>query len=313
VRIALHGATTTESWAYNIEHSPTAHIARTQLPDGSTRTVVDDPQQRTHAVILERGDLVRMDVTEPAHKAASSRDNVNFGSVSVREDVHAGVDRTTIQYHRGLDYDLGLLFLASIPMGLIVGTILSDPLAKENDGHLELAWTKPVSRERFAMAAIGVDTLAIAISQLLCIGVVLIATLLFAVPRFSYGEHVGWNIVVGLLAPIAWYAMLTAASSSLKRGPGLVVGMGWLFGIIVPGIAGGLSGATGNAIAAGFYAIFRALSYLDPISYMTFANHNSTIGTGLLGLSMPATTAALAMLSIVYIALSVLQWRRVEA
>jgi hypothetical protein len=137
---------------------------------------------------------------------------------------------------------------------------------------------------------------------------------MFIVPRFGYGPHVFWNILVALLAPISWYALLTAASASVKRGPGLVIGLGWMAAIIVPSVAGGLSEpAKYNTIASVFYAIFHALAYLDPISYLTFRNTESTIGTGLIGLPIQGVAAALAALIIGYIALSVLQWRRVEA
>ena len=313
VRISVHGPTP-DVWSSDLEHSPTAHVTHTQLPDGSTQTVVDDPQRHTYAVIRQSpsGEL-RMDIREPHSSAQSRHDHVSMGSLSVNEDSRSGMVHTVVTYHRGLDYDLGLLFLTSIPMGLFVGTLLCGPLAKENDGHLELAWTKPVSRARYAMAAIGVDVVAIVVAQLLCIGVALIGTMLFAVPRFGYGEHVGWNILVALLAPSAWYAALTAASASIKRGPGMVIGLGWLFALIVPGVAGALTDAAKfNTIAAVFYAVFRTLSYLDPLSYLTFHNSNSTIGTGF-GLSIVAAAVALAALGVAYIALSVLQWRRVEA
>ena len=312
LRVSVH-ASNPSDWAYRLQNSPTAHVTRTRLPDGGTRVVIDDPAKRTHAIITDSAGAIHMDVSEPAKSGRAGRDNTSFGHMTMREDVHGGISHVVIDYQRGFAFDLGLLMLATIPMGLMVATILAGPLAKENDGHLELVWTKPISRERYALASIGVDVAAIVISQLLCTAATLLGTLLFIVPRFSYGPHVVFNILVAFLGPIAWYALLTAASSSLKRGPGLVCGMGWLFAIIVPGIAGVLAGVSKyNAIAAGFYAIFHALSYLDPIAYMTFHNAQSTIGTGL-GLTIIASAVALAALSIAYIALSVLQWRRVEA
>jgi hypothetical protein len=311
LRVSVHGPNAAD-WAASLEHSPTAHVTTTHLSDGSTRVVVDDPQKHTHAVIVQRGSKLHMEIREPS-TSGTPHDSVNIGNVSVNEDVHSGISHVTVDSHSGLDFDLGLLFLGSIVMGLIVSTMVAGPLAKENDGHLEIAWTKPISREAYALAAIAVDIGAIVCSQLLAIGVVLLATLLFIIPTFSYGPHVVWNIIVALLGPIAWYAFLTAASASLKRGPGLVIGLGWLFATIVPGLAAALSNAVRfNVIAALFYTIFHTLSYLDPMAYMSFHNSDSTIGTGI-GLPITATAFALAALSIGYIALSVLQWRRVEA
>ena len=313
LRISVHG-TSPDVWSSDLQHSPTARVTHAHLADGSIQTIVDDPQQQTHATItqLPNGKM-RMDIREPRRKAESRHDSVSIGSININEDTRSGIVHTTAVYQHGVDLDLGLLFLTTIPMGLIVATFLGGALSKENDGHLELAWTKPVSRDRYALAAIGVDLAAIVIAQLLCLAVTLIGVLLFIVPRFGYGPHVGWNIVVALLAPAAWYALLTAASASVKRGPGMVCGLGWLAAIIVPSVVGALTEASKvNSVAAAFYAVFHTLAYLDPISYLTFHNSDSTIGTGI-GLSIMAAAGALAALCVAYIALSVLQWRRVEA
>ncbi len=311
LRIALH-APSAQDWAIGLQSSPTAHVSKTRLPNGATRIVVDDPRKHTHAVIVQRGSTTHMVITEPQGTQRSrSRDGVSMGSMSVNESSSRGVSRTTVDYTRGFTYDLGLLFAITIPIGLIVATMLGGALAKENDGHLELAWTKPVSRERYALAAVGVDVAAILLSQLLTMAFALGATLLFVVPSIGYARA-GWEIPLALLAPIAWYALLTAFSASLKRGPGLVVGLGWVFAIIVPNVAVGLAHVAGvNRIAAWFYAIFHGLAFLDPLAYLSYGSSNAS--APVLQLSAQAAVGALAALSIGYIALSVLQWRRLEA
>jgi hypothetical protein len=193
-------------------------------------------------------------------------------------------------------------------MGLLVASILGGALAKENDGHLELAWTKPVSRERYALSSVAVDAIAIIVSQLLTIAVSLAATLMFLVPRFSYGPNLAWAILLAFAGPIAWYALITAASASLKRGPGMVIGLGWVAAVLIPGIAGALQGAANvNSIAAWFYAIFHALSYIDPISNFSFHKDQTTM------MPLPAAVGVLLALIAGYVALAVAQWRRVEA
>ncbi len=313
LRFSVHGAGVND-WASTIEHSRSAHVTRTQLADGSSRTVVDDPVKRTYAVITRRNGQVFMTITKPAHGSAESHDSVVMGSADINTATRGGVSHVTVRYVPGVSYDLGILFLITIPMGLLAATILGAPLAKENDGHLELAWTKPISRERYAMQAFGIDLAAIIIAQLCTFAVVMLGTLLFVVPRFTYPHDLGWYIALAVLGPAAWYAALTVASTSLKRGPGLVIGLGWLFALFVPGIAGALSGAAPvNAVAAGFYAIFRALSYLDPIAYLSIkAGSNSAATTLNLGTSWN-TILALVGLTVVYLALSLVQWRRVEA
>ena len=57
---------------------------------------------------------------------------------------------------------VGVLFAIAEGFALITATMLGGALAKENDGHLEIAWTKPVSRERLALASI-VGSLSLAL------------------------------------------------------------------------------------------------------------------------------------------------------
>jgi hypothetical protein len=222
---------------------------------------------------------------------------------------------TVIRYHGGLILDVGLLLVFSIPMGLIIGTVLAGPLSKENDGHLELAWTKPVSREKYALAAIGVDAVTIFISQLCAIAVALLGMLMFSVPGFTATNMFLPELVIAIFGPLAWYALVTAASASVKRGPGMVIGCAWLAAIIVPGVSAALAGpAQFNSVARGFYLIFHTLAYLDPIAYLSIriVGHETSIQTAV-GTGLIATLWILIALTVGYIALSVLQWRRVEA
>lgn len=306
LRLSIH----TSDWTNPIISSPTAHVTRTQLPDGSTRIVVDDPQKQTHGIIIKHADgTVDADVTEPK-STGRHKDNFSIGSVSINTNDEGDAQHTTMHLKpQSPVFDLGGLFLVTIPMGFIVASLLGGALAKENDGHLELAWTKPVSRERYAIASILVDSAAIAVSQLLTIAVTLIATLMFLVPRFDWPGSIALSIVVALAAPIAWYSLINAASASIKRGPGAVVGLGWVAAVIIPGIAGALQGAAPyNAVAAWFYAIFKGLSYIDPISYMSFSGPAHT----LMG-SLQISAGVLCALAIGYSILAVAQWRRVEA
>ena len=305
LRISVHDS----HWQAAMQNSPTAHVTNTTLADGSIRTVIDDPAKQIHAVIVKhKSGAVEMDILEPR---GSNRHRSDFvlGMASMNENVEGDKRHTTLHYQPEVPaFDLGICFLISIPMGLIVASILGGVLAKENDGHLELAWTKPVSRERYALASIGVDAAAIIVSQLLTIAVTLLATLMFFVPKFAYGANMGWAILLALAAPIAWYALVTAASASLKRGPGVVIGLGWVAAIFIPSLAAALQGvAAVNPIAAWFYAIFRGLSYIDPISYVSFQRDRPMM------MPYPGSVGVLCALIAGYVALAVAQWRRVEA
>jgi hypothetical protein len=300
-----------ERYISDLQNSPTAHVTKTQLPDGGVRTVIDDPQKRVHAVILRNGSHFSMDVTEPTStKRAHDEFRAMNGSLNVSEDTHGGVSRVRIAYEGRPDISWNAFFTISVMMGLIVATLLAAPLAKENEGHLELAWTKPVSREKYAGATFAIDAAAIVLSQLACIAIALICIWMWTVPIVTLGSG-GWPVIaLALIVPIAWYACLTAFSASVKRGPGMVIGMGWFAALVIPSVMAATSHAQ-SLVGQWIHAIFTGLAYIDPIVYVpSFHGHRfsgslvDSAGTGL-------TIAVI--LAVVYIALAVLQWRRVEA
>lgn len=307
LRVSVHDG----HWQADLQNSPTAHTTQTRLPDGSTRIVIDDAARQTHAVIVKHvNGALDMDIIEP-RTGHRHRGDFIMGSSSMNSSVEGNTQHTRIHYVPEMPvYKLDILFLATIPMGLIVASILGGALAKENDGHLELAWTKPISRERYAAASFAVDSAAIVLSQLLTVAVTLLATLMFFVPRFGSENNMGWYIFVAFAGPLSWYAVVTAASASLRRGPGLVIGLGWVAALLIPGLAQALAGAAQiNPIAAWFYAIFHGLSYLDPIAYLELHNGQA----GILSLSTAGCAGVLCALIVGYLALAVAQWRRVEA
>jgi ABC-type transport system involved in multi-copper enzyme maturation permease subunit len=205
----------------------------------------------------------------------------------------------------------GILFLVSAGMGLLMATILGGPLAKENDGHLELAWTKPVSRELYALAGFGTDALAIVASQVLTIVTILIATAVWAVPHLRFEDGAAGRIALALLAPLAWYAFLTTITASLKRGPGTAIGVAWVIAIIVPAIGSAVAThAAGEPIVEALHAVLATLTYLDPIAYIWFQRNEDLVRFAGTASSAAAWVAGLA---VVYVVLAIAQWRRVEA
>ncbi|HET7813710.1 MAG TPA: hypothetical protein VFL13_05005 [Candidatus Baltobacteraceae bacterium] len=314
IRIAV-GGSHVGGWQTDLSTSPTAHTTKTTLPDGSMKAVVDDPVRRVHGTFVQHPDgSIDMDIVEP-DKSTNRDDHISFGSFSMNEDRLAGGMRHVRGHFHAADmrFEIGVVFLVTIPIALIVATMLGGVLAKENDGHLDIAWTRPFSREQYALAAFGIDAAAIVLSSLMTVAALLICSLFFLVPSFKATPDSLWQIAIAFVGPIAWYALLTAASASLKRGPGLVCGLGWVVGVIVPAVAGILEGpAKLNSIANAFYRIFDTLVYVDPIAYFSFSYHNGAMHTAT-GLSMAACLAVLAGLAVGYLALSMAQWRRVEA
>jgi hypothetical protein len=304
-----------ESVATALQSSPSAHVTTTTLADGTVETVVDDPLKHVHAVIDRHGQSFRMDATMPSSMAPNNHVHISMGSSDVSRNRKTGMTHITIGNDMTAHIPVGVLFAIAEGFALITATMLGGALAKENDGHLEIAWTKPVSRERLALASIGVDMAAILVSQFAAVLVILLVCAMFIMPAFHTDALTLPAIILTLLGPLAWYACLTAFSASLKRGLGMVVGLGWLAALAIPAIEQGTAFLSSD-IGLAIHGAFKALTYIDPIQYVHIAFHASGGSAGMQSMPTgPLTTSVvlLLILTIAYAAAAVLQWRRVEA
>jgi uncharacterized membrane protein len=283
-----------------LERSPSAHVVRKRLSNGGTRTIVEDPKREVYAIIDRRGSSV-VDFTL-AHTKERAED--------ARRQVHGRAEpATSVTTHAMVAYypfEVGSLFGNTIPMGLLVATLLGGPLSKENNGHLEVAWTKPVSRRRYALTAALVDVLGLVAAQIATALALLAASLLWGVPKLAFESHAPTAIAFAVVAPIAWYAFLTGLSASVKRGPGIVLGTGWVVAIVVPWIAVVTHDAS-TPVGRSVHAVFEGAGYLIPLSYV-LGNAGPADNAGALSLGL----AAMAELTVFYLTLALVQWRRLE-
>jgi hypothetical protein len=297
-----------------LQSSPTAHVTHKTLADGTLETIVNDPAKRVHAVIDRKGEMFRIDATMPPTNGMTHY-SYTIGASSTAENQRSGMTHISVTHDMTANIPVAILFAIAEVIGLVTATMLGGVLAKENDGHLEIAWTKPVSRERLALATIGVDIVTILVSQFAMVLLVLIICAMFVWPTFYSDAATLPAIAITLLGPIAWYACLTAFSASLKRGLGMVVGLGWLAAIAIPAIAEGTAGSSSD-FGRAIHWVFQPIAYIDPIEYVHLSFHGSggmsamqNAPLGPLGVSAWMLLA----LTVVYLFLSVLQWRRVEA
>jgi hypothetical protein len=291
------------------QQTSTARVKRTRLPNGNTRIIIDDPQTRIHAVIDRRSDTTALSIMEFPQTGRS----LHSEGVVVRDlgDVRRGgtAANTNTVLNPGNELWWGSLLMVTIPIGLLVATMLGGPLAKENQGHLELAWTKPVPRETYAFAAVFVDVATMVVAQAATAVVLVLGSMLWAIPHVGFESGALLHIGLALIAPLAWYGCLTALSASLKRGPGAAIGIAWVAAIITPALAQSTLRSSWP-VAQLIHLISTPLSFIDPLTYVWFQSNDAAVS---LARSESTTLIALAGLSIVYIALAVVQWRRVEA
>ncbi|MEO6912913.1 MAG: hypothetical protein ABI182_02685, partial [Candidatus Baltobacteraceae bacterium] len=257
-------------------------------PDGNTTQIIHDPSSRS------------------SRSSQEHDTNLNFGIFGVSEHQNLGGDTTILKIGT---LPLELLFAISLFGAMIVATVLAGALTKENEGHLELAWTKPVSRETYALVLMGVDIAGILAAIVLGIVYQLIETSFWLVPHIKLTSNTAELVGFAILLPIAWYVLLTACAASLKRMLGMVSGMAWPLAAFL------LIFATinfGNAPAAtALNLAFRTVDTINPLAY--FAQIFSQGRVTLVPPGLASGIIALAVITIVSTAAAVLQWRRVEA
>jgi hypothetical protein len=178
--------------------------------------------------------------------------------------------------------------------GGLMATVLGAALSKENDGHLELAWTKPYSRTQYATAVMLVDSAGIAIAVLLGLGAhALIHVILRQPVSLTAGPNMLGDIVRFALFPFAWYSVIVALSASMREGCGRAQALVWPVALILLGL---------QEIPWGpvWHGLMAAVNILNPLTYVQYQG--------------PLTAdIALAALVIAGWALATTQWRRLEA
>ncbi len=307
LRISVSRYMSTDTWIHHIQMHPGTKISTVMLPGGIKRTIIDDPTEDTHVVIDDRGYAGKhIVITEPTSRHEHTN-HVSVGSVSVMESRHNGITTTVVDTNGSVPmiYYMGIADVVA----LIVATMLAAPLAREMDGHLEIALTKPVSRARFALGAIGADVAGILAASLLTIVALYACQLLFESPSLDFTGINARAIAMGVFMPLAWYAMLCAATT-WTRSIGAVLGFAWP----VAGLIGALTLINANNVVALFiHDVAWVLWHLFPFAYVSTAEPDAVGVANYSGAHFELRLLVEIVLFLVYGALAIFKWQRVEA
>ncbi len=306
LRISLSRYMSPESWIAAMSSEPGTKITHTVLPDGTKRTVIVNPSDKSHVVVDDRGTAGQhIVVTEPTgHAHEKNSDFSHVGNI-VSSHTSGGMTTTTIDTHGSVPLIYYMAFADVV--ALIVATILAAPFAREIDGHLEVAMTKPVSRVRYALGSIGVDAVGILAASLLTIVALYLCQLLFGSARIDFTGINTRAIVMGAALPLAWYALLCAGTTLLSRSYVAVLGFAWPVALLIAGLT---QLEPTNIVALVVRNVAWALSRLDPLTYVKFSEHSeSSYAAPDFGVRL----SIVVLLFVVYSAIAVWQWQRVEA
>jgi hypothetical protein len=207
----------------------------------------------------------------------------------------------------------------SIQMAGIVAlawaTTLGASLWMERDGHLPVAFTKPISRTRYALGVFGVDAAVL-------LGIFVAASVLAEIAAAWSGvlDPTGLSFGVVLdaakiyLIALAWFSLMQAFTAGMRSGVGVVLGPAWA--VAVP-----LSIAGTVRLPEPWHAIVVGANAINPLAYgvnmwMSAQGAANSISTSRLLETVVPPQYAIAMLSAIVIAAVVFainRWQRAEA
>jgi hypothetical protein len=309
LRVSFSRYMSPEAWVAHSAMQRGTHETHVTLPDGTKRLILDNPSKRSRIVVDDHGYAGRhIVITEPTSSSNSDTDHVNVGSIQVRESRH-GTMTTTVIDTNGAVPMLYYMLLADI-VAVIVATILAAPFAREADGHLEIALTKPISRVRFALGAIGADVVGIIAASFITVVAFYLCQLLFESARVDFSGVNARAVAMGLAAPLAWYAMLCAATTWLHRSYGAVLGFAWPVVILI-GVLTIIHPS--NVVALFIHDVAWVLAHIIPFSYVQWATPDSHNTISYQGGDFARRLSIEILLFVVYSALAIWKWQRVEA
>ena len=309
LRISVARYMSPEAWVTHMTRDSGTKVAQTVLPDGTKRMIIDDPAEQTHVIIDDHGYAGKhIVVTEPSSRAHKDTSKINVGSIHVTESKQGNTTTTVIDTNGAVPM-MYYMAIADV-VALIVATILAAPLAREIDGHLEIALTRPCSRLRFALGTLGADVAGIVAASILTVIAFYVCQLLFESARLDFSGINARAIAMGVIMPLAWYTMLCAATTWISRSYGAVLGFAWPVAILV-GVLTLVH--PGNLLALFIHDIAWVISRLDPLTYVSFASPNDDGTIDYASSNFGLRFLVEVLFFVVYGALAIVKWQRVEA
>ncbi len=225
--------------------------------------------------------------------------------VVVETNGHSATHAAHTQSSADAAVPLSLAFAIAGVVAAIFAGIYGGSLSEENDGHLALAWTKPVSRTRYALGIMSVDLAFVAF--VFALTVVVVAGIIYqhGGPHLVTVDRDAWfNLARFSLMAAAWFGLAQALTASLRHHSGTVRG-------VAVAIAAILLGLGSAGLPPIWHAAVTLLNYFNPLAYAAYSypQPQALYPFATWGLDL----AALAAIATLGVALAIAQWRRLEA
>jgi len=205
---------------------------------------------------------------------------------------------------------LRFVFAAAAFGALFFSTLIASGLNRERE-TLALSWTRPIPRERMALASILVDFGAILAAFLITLGFLFVPLLTTGMVAFIHTDGYEVDAVAHVLAiALMWYGLLQVTTSWYRGHAGMVKGLSWaLFIFLTVDQKSALLGPVVRVLGTG-------LNYLNPLAYLSsyesVQGNGAVVATALLPLSEAARTSLATLIGLAACAIAVVAWSRAE-
>ncbi|HME80599.1 MAG TPA: hypothetical protein VKF82_00835 [Candidatus Eremiobacteraceae bacterium] len=207
---------------------------------------------------------------------------------------------------------LAVIGYSAAILAAIFGSVFGASLSIENDGHLPLTWTKPISRGAQAIGILTIDiTAALAVFVLSCAAGWLFVSLVGERPL---PVHASFDTVALLkLArfaafPVAMFGLTQALTAGIKGSwQGAVTGPLWP-------VCQGLFAIGLLPLTPPLHKLWQIVNIPNPIAYFPFWEFDEHIfHVYPFGYGVAIDALALAAIAFVGVTIATLRWRRLEA
>jgi len=194
----------------------------------------------------------------------------------------------------------------------IVATFFAISLAAENNEHLEIAWTKPISRTMYAAGIFVVDVASLAVIFCVAAGLAygVVSAYVGGPVHLTFDGANTWRVARFALFPVAWFGVGQAMTSGVRGAwAAAVAGLSWPVAELMSVLAVRPFNAT-------WHTIFSILNLPNPIGYFPFWEFDDSGQSALrefFGYGMTIDTLALAALAVLGVVIALARWRRLEA
>jgi len=168
------------------------------------------------------------------------------------------------QLGQSVSFPFRLFCLVAVVMAVLFATGCATSVSRANS-HLHFTFTKPISRERLTLTTIAVDALSI-------VGAFCVALVLLLVPfavlglldRIVFDPYAAYVVIFGLGVAFMWYGLLQAATTRMRGGAGVVLGLSWAVFITLAS----LDKLDARYVPEPIVALIHALNVINPFTYL---------------------------------------------